>query len=162
MRRRRFRRPRLAPMLSRCRALLDLALDSSSRSPRPGKGASMRGSPREERTVREACLGRGMRERSVCAVGTRGERGCGEERERVNMRCVGRRFLFYALHPHPARNSYSIITMHIFYFFSACATPCESCWKQPKEPIIPHRQFSLSSCSKLAHSIFVTTQHNYQ
>jgi len=35
-------------MLSRCCALLDLALDSSSRSPRPGKGASMRGSPREE------------------------------------------------------------------------------------------------------------------
>ena len=35
----------------------------------------------------------------------------------MNMRCVGRRFLFYALHPHPAGNSYSIVAMRIFYFF---------------------------------------------
>ena len=106
-------------------------------TPAPGRRGRGRGRRCEDRRVkrvpREKRLGRGMRERSVCAVGTRGERGCGEERERVNMRCVGRRFLFYALHPHPAGNSYSIIAMRIFYFFSACAMPCESCWKQPNK-----------------------------
>ena len=78
---------------------------------------------RERRRRREVRRGRrGARDRRVgsCVrVDGRGERGCGE-RERVDMRCVGGRLLFYATASAPhCRALQSPCDVHLLFFSHA-------------------------------------------
>ena len=59
----------------------------------------------------------------------RGREGCGEERERVDLCFVWGRLLFCVF---AFAFCWTLLQLPRVPFFSACATRCERCWKQPQ------------------------------